>query len=87
MLSSDVYLFTLSWYWRHIPDKSTVAGTQASAVEDVLSVIDSEHDPWDNTEPTRARILWVKNLTRLRHQVCFILFVFIIDLVTIDTSD
>ena len=80
-------LFSFSWYWRHIPDKSTVAGTQASAVDDALSVIDSEVEPWDNTEPTRARILWVKNLTRLRHQVCLIIFVFVIYLVVIDTSD
>lgn len=29
----------------------------------------SEPDPWDSDEPTRARILWVKNLTRIRQQV------------------
>lgn len=43
-------------------------GTVASASED-LNDIASEPDPWDTDEPNRARILWVKNLTRLRHQV------------------
>jgi len=31
--------------------------------------IASEPDPWDSDEPNRARILWVKNLTRIRQQV------------------
>ena len=57
-----------SCYWRH-SDKSTVGGAQASVTDDVLSDIASEPDPWDTDEPNRARILWVKNLTRLRHQV------------------
>ena len=64
-----------------------MAGTQASATDDALSVIDSENEPWDNTEPTRARILWVKNLTRLRHQVCLIMLVFVINVVITDTSN
>ena len=61
-------MLLFSWYWRRISDKSTVAGAPVSTVEDVLSEIASEND-WDSDEPTRARILWVKNLTRLRQQV------------------
>ena len=46
-----------------------VGGQVSSAEDDGLSDIASEPDPWDTDEPNRARILWVKNLTRLRHQV------------------
>ena len=38
----------------------------------------SEPDPWDSDEPTRARILWVKNLTRIRQQVRVAAFVVIV---------
>ena len=62
-----IYLL-FSCYWRHLSDKSTVGGAPASDTDD-LSDIASEPDPWDTDEPNRARILWVKNLTRLRHQV------------------
>lgn len=48
-----------------------MGGTHVSAGDD-LSEIASEPDPWDTDEPNRARILWVKNLTRLRQQVSYL---------------
>ena len=81
-------MLLFSCYWRHLSDKSTVDGGPASVTDDVLSDIASEPDPWDTDEPNRARILWVKNLTRLRHQVRFFyICLHVIYFVTIDTSD
>lgn len=64
-----------------------MGGAGASSTEDALSEIASEPDPWDTDEPNHARILWVKNLTRLRQQVSFLFsnFILLFILVNVDS--